>query len=346
MTKMILGIDISKKSFDVHLQNEKQTVGSRQFANTAAGHKKLGQWLGEQGAEQVRACLEATGRYGDELALYLHEQGHRVSMVNPARIKKYAESKLQRNTLPDPVRSGLGVAPDRVVKTDKMDARLIADFCRTQEPTLWRPMAPEKRELQEIVRRLSTLIAEQTRERNRQQAGIGSALVKASIEANLEFLANQITQLEKQIQSYIDQHPDLKRDQALLTSIQGIGSRTAARILGELPPVSHFDNSGQVVAYAGLSPQHHESGSSVHKRARLTKIGNQHLKTALYLPALSAIRFNPIIVAQAERLEERGKEPMVIVGAAMRKLLQLAYGVLKSGQPFDPLYAQNLQFAS
>lgn len=321
---MILGIDISKKSFDVHLQNEKQAVGSRRFANTAAGHKKLGQWLGEQGAEQVRACLEATGRYGDELALYLHEQGQRVSMVNPARIKKYAESKLQRN------------------KTDKMDARLIADFCRTQEPALWRPMAPEKRELQEIVRRLSTLIAEQTRERNRQQAGIGSALVKASIEANLEFLANQVTQLEKQIQSHIDQHPDLKRDQELLTSIQGIGSRTAARILGELPPVSRFDNSGQVVAYAGLSPQHHESGSSVHKRARLTKIGNQHLKTALYLPALSAIRFNPIIVAQAERLTERGKEPMVIVGAAMRKLLQLAYGVLKSGQPFDPLYAQNL----
>jgi len=121
--------------------------------------------------------------------------------------------------------------------------------------------------------------------------------------------------------------------------------------LGELPEVERLDNSGQAVAYAGVSPQQHQSGSSVHKKTKMTKTGNQRLKTALYFPAtsatlstgLTAMKFNPIIINQSARLEERGKEKMVIVGAAMRKLLQLAYGVLKSGQPFDPNYATKSQ---
>jgi len=107
--------------------------------------------------------------------------------------------------------------------------------------------------------------------------------------------------------------------------------------------MDHFDHSGQVVAYAGLSPQQHNSGSSVHKPTRLTKTGNQSLKTALYFPAITAIRYNPIVKALAARLESRGKAKMVIIGVAMRKLLQLAYGVLKSGRPFDPHYAANSQ---
>ena len=115
--------------------------------------------------------------------------------------------------------------------------------------------------------------------------------------------------------------------------------------MGELPDVDNFDHAGQAVAYVGLNPEQHDSGSSVHKRSKLTKTGNQNLKTALYFPALSAIRHNPIVQALARRLEDKGKEKMVIVGAAMRKLLQLAYGVLKSGQPFDPDYATKTQAA-
>jgi len=132
----------------------------------------------------------------------------------------------------------------------------------------------------------------------------------------------------------------------LLLSIPGIGQKTASRLLGELPDVLEFDSSAQVVAYVGLCPQPHHSGSSIHKRARLTKIGKHRLKAALYFPALTAIRLNPIVMALADRLKERGKHSMVIVGAAMRKLIQLAYGVLKSGRPFDPHFAVNLHFTA
>jgi len=322
---MILGIDVAKEKVDVALVKGKQLVAAGQFDNRPAGFKKLDKWLKHKQAGQVWACLESTGRYSDALATYLHQQGYQVSMVNPARIKKYAQSQLQRN------------------KNDKLDARTIADFCRTQEPVLWSPPAPEKRLLQEMVRRLNALIKAQTRERNRLQSGLQSEVVKASITQSLEFLGHQIAQLEEQIQSHIDQHPDLKRDQELLLSIKGIGTKTAFKILGELPNVTHFDNVGQLVAYCSLSPQHHISGSSVRKKTKLTKTGNQNIKTALFFPALSAIRYNPIVKALAARLEGRGKEKMVIVGAAMRKLLQLIYGILKSGQPFDPNYLANIR---
>ena len=324
---MILGNDLAKDKFDVALYQGKDLIATGQFDNTAAGFKKLSKWLKNKAVGQVWACMESTGRYGDALALYLHQAGHQVSIVNPSRIKKYAESKLQRN------------------KTDKLDAKVIADFCRTQEPRLWTPPAPEKRQLQEIARRRNALVEERTREKNRLKSGLESDIVVESIQSHLEYLNEQIAKLDKQIQSHIDQYSSLKRDRELLTSINGIGDKTAAIILGELPDVDRFDNSGQAVAYAGLSPQQHQSGSSIHKKTKLTKTGNQRLKTALYFPALTALKFNPIIINQSARLEEKGKEKMVIVGAAMRKLLQLAYGVLKSGQPFDPDYATKMQAA-
>lgn len=325
MSTFILGIDISKDHFDVALYQETQFLDFAKFSNDNAGFKKLHKWLCKRDADPLRACMEATGRYGDQLALTLYHHGHQVSVVNPARIKKYAESKLQRN------------------KVDHTDAKIIADFCLTQNPPLWKPLPEEVQELQALCRRLNALIEDRTREQNRSQSGIVSDTVKASIKAHLTFLNEQVAELEKQIKQHIQQHPALKNKRDLLLSIPGIGEKTAARILAELPDPSRFDTSAQVVAYGGLSPQQHISGSSVRKRTRLTKTGKRPLKTALYFPAMTAIRLNPIVKALAQRLENRGKEKMVIIGAAMRKLLQLAYGVLKSGQPFDPDFAVNMQ---
>ena len=121
---MILGIDVSKDKVDVALFDSKQCITSGEFTNTAVGFKKLSKWLKHKAVEQVWACMESTGRYGDALATYLYQQEHQVSVVNPARIRKYADSQLKRN------------------KTDKLDAKLIADFCRTQEPALWSPPPP------------------------------------------------------------------------------------------------------------------------------------------------------------------------------------------------------------
>ena len=325
---MILGIDIAKEKFDVALYSEKDFIASGSFRNNPSGFKKLSKWINKKTNQLPRTCMEATGRYGDALAYYLYEVGHAVSIVNPVRIRKYTDSKLVRNN------------------TDLIAAKAIADFCRTQEPPLWEPPAPEIRVLKEIARRLDTLIQEQTREKNRLTSGIDNQIVIASIKENIAFISQQIVSLEEKIQDHIDQHPNLKRDQDLLVSIKGIGKKTAMIILGELPDISRFENVGQVVAYAGLSPKKHISGSSVNKKTKLTKVGNRRLKSALYFPALSAIKHNPIVRNLAMRLEEKNKEKMVVVAASMKKLLQLSYGVLKSGKPFDAKYTLNSQHST
>ena len=254
MKHNILGIDISKAKFDVTLL----ASGGQQlaeFTNDAAGFKRLNKWLKRHQARQVHACLEATGRYGEDLALQLYGRGHKVSVVNPLRIKRYAASKLQRN------------------KTDREDAKVIADFCATQHPPLWTPPAAEVQELQALVRRLGSLIEDRTRETNRLKSGPVSERVCRSIETHLTFLDEQIAALETDIQEHIDHHPELRRQATLLDSIPGIGAKTAARLLGEMPDVSLFDSAAQLSAYAGLSPRQEQSGTSVHKRSRLAKTG-------------------------------------------------------------------------
>jgi len=214
MDRPVLGIDIAKSSFDVALIHmEKQR--HRTFNNRVEGFEQLENWLFASGIQHVHACMEATGRYGQELAQYLYEQGHKVSVVNPARIRDYARSKLTRN------------------KTDKLDAKIIATFCLNEKPDLWRPPAPEIRELQALVRHLEALQDMRTQEVNRLQSGVPSKQVYAMLEEHLSFLDQQIKQIKKRIQQHIDQHPGLKRDRDLLLSIPGIGEKTAAKLLGE-----------------------------------------------------------------------------------------------------------------
>lgn len=312
----ILGIDISKATFDVALSTDNKTFHQAEFANTAKGCKELNKWLRSHDVESLHACLESTGRYGDGVASFLHAKGHDVSLVNPSRVHAYGQSKLRRNT------------------NDKLAARLIADFCYTQQPELWSPPTEAERELQELSREVTTLKEDRQRKRNKLKSGIASKKISRSLERHIDFIDQEIAKLEGEIQHLIKDDPKLTEDVQLLTSIPGISTITAVRFLAEVD-VSRFQQASQLAAYAGLIPREHTSGISVHKRPRLSKIGNRHLRTAFFMPALSAHQFNPIIRALVDRLAERGKSKMTIIGAVMRKLLHLAFGVLKTRKPFD-----------
>ena len=327
MNKTTIGVDISKATFDVALyQAGHYQLG--QFANDQAGIKKLFKWLKKRQAVGCHVCIEATGRYGRGLAMCLHEAGYPVSVVNPARIKAYADSQLKRN------------------KTDTEDAKVIAHFCATQNPALWTPPPAEVQELQALVRRLNNLKSMRSQESNRRQAGLDSEAVLANIADHLAYLDEQITALEKQIKDLIDKHPDLKRQRDLLITIKGISDTTAAKFLAEIPDIHQFNSAAQLAAYAGVTPRRKTSGTSVRGKGHLSKMGSTQLRAALYMPAVTAMRWNPAVKPLVERLQKRGKLPKVILGAVMRKLIHLAYGVLKSGKPFDPNYLQNRQLSS
>lgn len=316
---MFLGLDISKANFDaVLLDSLTAKPRHKAFPNTPAGFQRLQEWIGQAPVHPctVHACLEATGTYGQALARFLHEHGHTVSLSNPAQIKAFAKTQLART------------------KTDKADAILIARFCLLHRPPAWTPPAPETSELQAWVRRLESLHEMRQMENNRLKAGL-AASVQVSLQEHLAYLDAEILKTEQRIRDHIDQTPRLKEQRDLLVSIPGVADTTAAAILAELLDVSQFAGARQVAAFAGLVPRLHQSGASVRGRACLSKVGSWRLRKALFYPAMVALRFNPVLVALHRRLTAAGKAKKLIVGAAMRKLLHLAVGVLRSGKPFD-----------
>lgn len=313
MNSAIIGIDISKKTFDVTLLKDNKAK-SKKFDNNIKGFSQLNQWLQTRGVDTAHACMEATGSYSLKLAEYLYENNFKVSVVNPARIKGFAISKLSR------------------VKTDKADSELIAKFCQVMQPELWQPTALHIQELQQWVKRLDALIANKNQESNRLDCSASN--VVGHIKRHIEFLEKEIKEVEVIIANYIKNHKDLEDRSKLLDSIPGIGEKTIAVILSFLP-VENFTSAKQVVAFIGLSPKPRQSGSSLRGASRISKTGNSELRKAFYMPALIAIRFNPIVKDFAQRLESAGKSKMTIVVAAMRKLIHLIYGILKTKTIFD-----------
>lgn len=313
-----LGIDVAKQKFDVALRGG-PSIQRHSFGNNRDGFKQLSQWLQQQGVTELHACLEATGVYYEALAEYLYQQGYIVSVVNPWQIKAFADSKLRRH------------------KTDRLDGDLIAEFCQKEQPRAWQPLAPAERTLQALVRHRDSLVETRQQQFHRLESSRDD-LVTASLHRVIDQLTAEIEQVEQQIQDHIDQHPNLKHQQELLTSIPGIGLQTATHLLAEMPDLTDYPSAKQAAADAGLTPSERSSGSSVREKPRLSKIGNPRVRKILYFPALAAMRYNPLIQALRQRLLAQGKAKMVVVGAAMRKLLHLAYGVLKNNKPFDPAY--------
>lgn len=319
MLQTVIGIDVSKRTLDiVVLQDGKNW--HRVIDNSAHGYQELQSWIKQKKLGRVHACLEATGQYGEEVAEFLYTQGHQVSVVNPARIKRYGESKLHRN------------------KTDKADAALIAEFCSKENPAEWQPSPAARQHLRYLVRYLADLESMCRQEQNRLASGVRDEFVLRELEGHVEYMKQRCTTIRQAIQHHVETTAELKTQQELLVSIPGIAEFTAVRLMAELGEVTAFENAPQMAAYAGLNPKGKRSGSSVHKKTRISKEGRPFLRSILFMPAVVARQHNPIIRVFCDRLEEQKLPKMAVTVAAMRKLLHLAYGILKHNRPFDANY--------
>lgn len=314
-TLIPLGIDVSKRKLDGAL-----ALGSKfrnkVFDNTPAGLAEMARWLEKHAPGPVHVCMEATGVYWEAAATFLAEAGHRVSVINPALAKAHAAS--------------LGLRS----KTDAIDARALADFCREKCPPAWVCPRPEERRLRALVLHHQALMEMQTQEKNR--AEVMREDVRESVEQHLDWLAQELKRIEQAIAQTLDDDSDLRAKRDLLDSIPGLGERTIAVLLGYGVGDARFASAREFVAFAGLCPRRFESGSSVRAKPRMSKVGHAFLRQALYMPAMVTVYRTQWGKHFRARLHAAGKAPKLIIGAMMRKLAQVAFGVLRSGKPFDP----------
>ncbi|GAA6142746.1 IS110 family transposase [Hydrogenophaga sp. 5NK40-0174] len=316
----VLGIDVSKAKLDVALLSSASgKVKSRVFKNSPQGFEQLHQWLIDRdcSADQLHVCMEATGPYCEGVATYLCDQGWSVSVVNPARVKGFAQGTMQRN------------------KTDKADASLLARFALLMQPEAWQPAPVEVRELRSLIDRLQALKDMLQQERNRLEAVGEQDAMRESLLSHIDWLKRSIAELESKIDDHIDRHPDLKRDAELIASIPGMGSITAAKVLAYLGDVQRFKNAKALAAFVGVTPKLKESGTSVRGRSVIARSGHAAVRHALFMPSMVARRHNPLLKTFGDRLAAEGLRPKAVILACMHKLVRMIYGVLKSGRAFD-----------
>jgi transposase len=315
------GIEVSKEELVVVFQREGQRQALKTFANTPAGHQALIRHLSHPG-RSVRVCLESTGLYGLDMALALHRAGVEVMVANPRAVRHFATALMRRS------------------KNDRLDAVVLLEFVVRMPFRAWAPPRPAALQLHALARRLEALTEMQTAEKGRLEAAQATntllPALRRDLERSLRSLRRALARLSAEAVKIIERDPDLKLRFDLLLSVRGsIATNSALRILGELAVVSEDLDVRQYVAYAGLDPRECTSGSSVHKKVRISKAGNAHLRRALYMPALVAIRHQPHLRAFYQHLRAQGKAKMVALVAVMRKLLHAIYGMFKHQKSFD-----------
>lgn len=316
--QITLGVDIAKKKFDAASLIEGK-YKHKHFTNDVSGYTAFVIWfMALCGDTKPLICMEATGSYSLPLADFLLSQGFAVSVVNPAKIHAFGKSELSR------------------AKTDKADAKLIARYALSAQPPLWIPPPAIIRELQAQAHRVEHLLEMIQMERNRLDTADKS--IVGSITKSLTFLEAELKTTRETIKNHIKNNPDLKQRSDLLDTIPGIGEASITHLLVVMSDHHNFTHAKQVVAFAGLAPKLRESGKW-RGNTHIAKNGDPVLRKALYMPALSAWTHNPVIRVFCLRLKANGKNGKAIVCAAMRKLIHIAFGVLKSGKPFDPNYA-------
>lgn len=318
IVQLYLGVDVSKAKLDVALLLANDKFRSKVLTNDAQGFASLLQWLASSasgGLASVHVCMEATGSYHEALAYFLSDHGVVLSVVNPLQAKRFAELHGQRN------------------KTDAADAKSLALMCRNTHPERWQAPSVSVRALQALVARLDTLQAMRQAECNRLE--VAHASVQTSIARVIADLDAAITQVKAQIEHTIDDDPDLSKRADLLQTVPGLGDKTIAQLLAYIGDPERFRSVKALTAYASLAPRIRQSGSSLDQHRGTHPMGHQQLKRLLYFPAMVAGKYNPLVATLWQRLKAQHKPGKVIVVACMHKLLAIAYGVLRSGKPFD-----------
>ena len=314
------GIDVSARSLSVALIEPGHSVCLREFANSARGHKALVVWLGKQDAK-VRVSLEATGIYSLDLALALEAEAQiEVAVLNPKLANRFAQT-LRRS------------------KTDAAAAVVLAEYSRRMPFTPWQRPGVEELRLRTISRHIESLVVDLAEVKNRLHAAESASTTPRAVLADLRqaqaTLLRRLAKMRREAMKLVQAEEALRERFALLVSIPGIAEISALQILSELVLLPPGMTVRQWVAYSGLDPVHQVSGSSLHKPSRISRAGNRHLRRALYMPTLSAVRYDPHMRAFYQALRERHKTGLQALMAVARKLLHAIYGIFKSGRPYD-----------
>jgi transposase len=326
----VIGIDVSKSKLDCTLLLDVAELKrrSKSVANSQMGAADLLAWCASKQAvepHQLHAIVEGTGVYHEQIAIALSDAGVTVSIVNPAQVKDFGRS--------------LGIRS----KNDGIDSWVLARYGSLLKPNAWTPPAQEARILQALLSRREAIAQDLQRERNRLEKADATdtpSLIRQSIIDSIAFQGQQLIKLQKNIDSHINQHPNLKADRDLLVSIPAVGPQVGNHLLAIIHS-HHFQSAEQLAAYLGLVPVERQSGSSVLGRPRLSKAGPAKMRAMLYMAAIVAIRYNPQLQAFYQRLLAKGKPKMSALCAVMRKLVHLCFGVLKTRVPYQANFCAN-----
>jgi transposase len=315
------GIEVSAKELVVRLRRQEDLEPLQNFTNTPEGHMIVLRYLRRAG-RVVRVCMESTGLYGLDLALALSgQEGIEVMVANPRAVRHFAHALMKRS------------------KNDPIDAGVLEEFAARMPFQPWPRPSPTALALHALARRLRELVQMQTAEKNRQHAaGLSQAIpavVRRDLARSLRAQQRAIERLTRQARKLIAQDSQLAERFELLDSVPGIGETSAVQLLAELSVLAPDLEARQWVAYAGLDPRQYTSGTSVHKKPRISKAGNKHLRHALFMPALVAVQHDPHLGAFYQHLLARGKFKMQALVAVMRKLLHALHAMFKTHQPYD-----------
>lgn len=304
-----IGIDISKKTFDVYETTSQQ---SRSFGATDQDVAKAVTWMSSFSPSLI--LLESTGGYEKNLVFELMAAGLPVKVINPRKVRDFAR------------------AMGKMAKTDTIDAMVIARYAATFKPLPQKPVDRLADKAKSLIARKRQLVGMRTQEKNRREHALETA-IKKSIQAIINTLDQEIAKIDKELNDYVDRMPKLKKKKALLKSIPGIGEASATTLLFDLPELGTL-NRREIAALAGVAPINRDSGQFRGKR--MTGGGRVKIRTQLFMPTLVAIRHNPLIRNYYQNLLSRGKARMTAVVACMRKLLVIMNAMVKTNTPWSP----------